>query len=761
MLNKPKISSCYRVEIIESEGVFLLSERDSFVLTGSLYQQLVPLLNGQHTVDKIVDMVLYHLPLGKASNEELIAANAEVYYTLMQMEQKGYIVESNNELPSSLTVFCETINICSKEASKRLQTVKICVTTFGSVTSSEFIQSLESLHIQVAEDGDIDAVLTDDYLQTGLDSFNQNALQSKRPWMLIKPVGTITWIGPIFYPGKTGCWECLAQRLRANRPVESFIQRRKGKTIPLAVPLASLPTISQATQGLAATEIAKWIIQEENKQLEGVLVTLDTLSLQVQKHTLVKRPQCPCCGSLELNSKPLPIILGNRKKTFTTDGGHRYVAPEETLKKYQHHISPITGVVRQLVPLSLESNGLTNNYGAKHHFVSLLDDLDTLRQNVGGRSAGKGKTDIQAKASGLGEAIERYSGVFQGDESRRIGSYQHLENQAIHPNTCLNFSPEQYKNRQEWNASCPSFFQRVPEIFDEEREIEWTPVWSLTHQDFKYLPTAYCYYGYPQLPKPDCWADSNGCAAGNTLEEAILQGFMEVVERDSIALWWYNRISRSGVDLESFDDPYFQAIKDYYHKIHRDIWVLDITSDLNIPVFVAISQRTDREVADVIFGFGAHFDPKIAMLRAITEMNQSLPSVLAANLDGSTRYPSSADRLAIDWWKTATIANQSYLIPNQNTPPKVFSDYPQLWSDNLREDVMTCQQIIEKNGMEMLVLDQTRHDIGMKVVKVIIPGMRLHVRRLKPGRLYDVPVQLGWLEKPLKESQLNAFPMWM
>ncbi len=61
--------------------------------------------------------------------------------------------------------------------------------------------------------------------------------------------------------------------------------------------------------------------------------------------------------------------------------------------------------------------------------------------------------------------------------------------------------------------------------------------------DFKYLPTAYCYFGYPLFYEPDCWADTNGCAAGNTLEEATVQGFMELVERDSVALWWYNRIS--------------------------------------------------------------------------------------------------------------------------------------------------------------------------------------------------------------------------
>jgi ribosomal protein S12 methylthiotransferase accessory factor len=63
--------------------------------------------------------------------------------------------------------------------------------------------------------------------------------------------------------------------------------------------------------------------------------------------------------------------------------------------------------------------------------------------------------------------------------------------------------------------------------------------------------------------------------------------------------------------------------------------------------------------------------------------------------------------------------------------------------------------------MEVLVLDQTRPDIGLNVVKVIVPGMRHFWKRLAPGRLYDVPVKLGWLPESLKENQLNPVPMFL
>ena len=58
-------------------------------------------------------------------------------------------------------------------------------------------------------------------------------------------------------------------------------------------------------------------------------------------------------------------------------------------------------------------------------------------------------------------------------------------------------------------------------------------------------------------------------------------------------------------------------------------------------------------------------------------------------------------------------------------------------------------------GLEVLVLDQTRPDVGLPVVKVVVPGLRHFWRRVGPGRLYDVPVKLGWLREPLPEERLN------
>jgi oxazoline/thiazoline synthase len=761
MLNRPRLKPCFRLETLESAGTFLVSERASIEVDNFWYRQLLPLIDGQRSADEIVAAALPGILAGEASIEQAIQVGAQAFYALNQMVERGWLIEGEDTLPPSLALFCHTLNLDIEVASRRLETTGVRVRSVGAVSGEELIASLRSLHIQVVDEGDLEVVLTDDYLQPDLAAHHQQALQNHRSWMLVKPSGTIAWIGPLFRPGKTGCWDCLAHRLHRNRPIEAFIDRHREKNTPQTP--ASLPSTMQTALNLAATEIFQWIIRGDNPKLEGNLLTYDSLGSRIDRHALVKRPQCPSCGQVtgEPNRQPVPIYLGRRSKTFTTDGGHRCLSPEETLRKHQHQISPITGVIRSLNRVSPPFSPLLHGYVARHHFAATFDTLEALRQNVTGRSAGKGKSDSQAKASALGEAIERYSGVFQGDEIRHLASYRQLGDGAIHPNTCLNFSPSQYEHRQQWNQTCPSFFQRVPEPFDEDIARDWTPLWSLSDRDFKYLPTAYCYHGYPpQTPNPDCWADANGCAAGNTLEEAILQGFMELVERDSVALWWYNRILRPGVDLESFDDPYFLALQEYYRTLDRTLEVIDITSDLKIPTFAAISRRTDQEIEDILLGYGSHFDPAIAIGRALTEVNQILPAVLSSEADGSTRYL-SYDSLAIEWWKTAIGRNHPYLLPDGNLPTKTRADYPVVTGDDLFDDIELCRKIVEERGMEMLVLDQTRPDIGLKVVRVIVPGLRHFWKRWGAGRLYDVPAELGWLPQPLTEEQLNPFPMWM
>jgi ribosomal protein S12 methylthiotransferase accessory factor len=616
--------------------------------------------------------------------------------------------------------------------------------------------------------------LTDDYLHPDLAALNQQQLQSKRPWLLVKPLGSVLWIGPVFTPDDTGCWHCLAQRLEGNREVEASVQRQKqasaqnnGNTCHtttsyLPTARAALPSTLQTGLQFAATEIAKHLVFTAASttsatplpNLNGKLLTFNYRTLDFKTHRLNRRPQCPTCGDPTiLHQRGFePLVLESRQKHFTRDGGHRAVTPQQTIEKYEHLISSITGVVTELVRITDPSNPLVHTYRAGHAFGDATS-LRGLRSNLKHKSSGKGKTDSQSRASGFCEAVERYSGIYQGDEPRKPATFAELSELAINPETCLCISETQYENRQAINENRQAAHDWIPTRFDPDQTIDWTPVWSLTEQQHKYLPTSFCYYNYP-MPKGQrfCKADSNGNAAGNTLEEAILQGFMELVERDSVALWWYNRLRRPAVDLASFDESYFLELQQYYADNDRELWVLDLTADLGIPAFAGVSRRTVGDSERLIVGFGAHLDPTIAILRALTEVNQ-----LGLELD---KVPDDQlDGVATLWLLEATLENQPYLAPDRDQLLKTAQDYPQRWGNDIQDDVMTCVEIVKAAGMETLVLDQTRPDIGLNVVKVIVPGMRHFWSRFGPGRLYDVPVQLGWRDAPTPETEMNPMAM--
>jgi ribosomal protein S12 methylthiotransferase accessory factor len=354
----------------------------------------------------------------------------------------------------------------------------------------------------------------------------------------------------------------------------------------------------------------------------------------------------------------------------------------------------------------------------------------------------------------------RHSGVFQGDEARITASFRELGEDAIHPDRCLLYSERQYAERDAWNARGSSL-NVVTDPFDEQARIEWSPVWSLSARRTRWLPTSYLYYGYPREQGTfPMLADSNGNAAGASLEDAALQGFLELVERDAVALWWYNRVQRPAVDLASFGEPYVAELRAAYAALGREVWALDLTSDLGIPAVGAFSRRADRDVEDILLAFGAHFDPRIALLRALTEMNQFLPAVMHSAGNGRDGY-AVHDREQRAWWATATLANQPYLVPDAAAPARTPGSWPRLASDDLRDDLALAQRLVEERGLEMLVLDQTRPDIGLPVAKVLVPGMRHFWARYAPGRLYDVPVALGWLPLPRREDELNPTPIFI
>jgi ribosomal protein S12 methylthiotransferase accessory factor len=532
--------------------------------------------------------------------------------------------------------------------------------------------------------------------------------------------------------------------IRRNREIKGMLDRRQARCITVS-PLAR-HTFGQSGIQLAAVEIAKAIATDFRTELNDHIVSLDLLGATIVKHYVAARPQCPICGRKQLadpRRAPVPIDLGTGSKLVMTSGGYRSVSPRATVARFQRHVSPLTGVVSVLERIEADVP-LNTNYYAGHNFSAPARTVDELRAGLSGGSFGKGSTAEQGEASALMEAIERYSGIFQGDEIRVMRRFLDFSpGEAIRPNDVLLFSEAQYAQDRAAMTD-PIEARTLPETFDPSAEIEWSPVWSLRDQRFKYLPTSLLYFFYRGPGEIN--ADSNGCAAGNTLAEAIVQGFLELVERDSYAIWWYNRLQRAEMDLNQVDDAYVRELRTQLAEAGRQLWVLDITSDLGIPSFVALGHWMSNGRENIEFGSGAHFDARIALLRALTELNQFLS---IGGMGGG-----EPDKSSLDGNTPLRLQDHPYLTPNNGpaVPPASADGFRDL---DAPAQVAACMRAAQREGLDFLVLDQTRADIEVPVARVIVPGLRHFYRRFAPGRLYDVPVKLGWRDRPVTESELN------
>lgn len=746
-LRVPAFKPHLQVEAITPDVVLLLVEGDVRWLSGKLYGSLAPLIDGRRTVDELIAALA-----GRHSA-------AEVLYGLQMLSTKGYLTEAEPGFDAAQAAFWHSLGIEPRQATAALAKATVEVLAIGEASTDPVIEALQTAGVRTSErGGDLTIAIVDDYLRAPLAELNQEALRSGRAWLVARLAGQTAWLGPRFVPGHSACWECLAHRLRTNRPTYALREAHRPGAPPLQPIRAAIESTLRTAAHLLVSSVARALAGGDDG-LSDTLVTLDMVRLRTEQHAVTRRPQCPACGDPEVLAARQrgPVTLERRPVAFSGDGGHRIISPEETLRRYQHHISPLTGIVTQLVPV--HSDELTQVIDSGHNLARRAEGPRFLLKMLRGRSTGKGVSAAQARASALCEAIERYCGAFQGNEARQRATLAELGGDGLHPHPLLGFSERQYRERQAWNATHGMRSQQIPHPFEEGRAVHWSPVWSLTHQTTRYVPTAFCYYDFREEGEPFCWADSNGCAAGNCLEEAVLQGFFEVAERDAVSLWWYNRVQRPRVDLETLDEPYVHRLADYYRRHGREFWVLDITCDLGVPTFAAVSRQTDRKPEQITLGFGSHLDARIAILRALTELNQSLPFVQRPA--GTPEEPTDESQIDIvRWLETASAAEHPYLLPSA-APPVTADGYRRLAGADLREEAETCVGLAHRLGLETLVLDQTRPDVGLSVVKVIVPGLRHWWARFAPGRLYDVPVQLGWLPRPTPEEHLNPIPMFI
>jgi YcaO-like protein with predicted kinase domain len=215
---------------------------------------------------------------------------------------------------------------------------------------------------------------------------------------------------------------------------------------------------------------------------------------------------------------------------------------------------------------------------------------------------------------------------------------------------------------------------------------------------------------------------SNGLASGNAREEALSHAICEVIERDATTLWHAlldDEMRETLIDLDTVDDASCRECLELCDAAGVTVLAWDTTSDIGIASFTAlITEPSDygESVRSSAIGYGCHPDRGIALLRALTEAAQSRLTFIAGSRDDLFR-----DDYQDDLRSRESLQRYQRMRSHRGRP---FSAVPTFYADSLDEYVAWELERLSEAGLdEVISFDLTRADVGLDVVRVVVPGL--------------------------------------
>ncbi len=350
-----------------------------------------------------------------------------------------------------------------------------------------------------------------------------------------------------------------------------------------------------------------------------------------------------------------------------------------------------------------------------------LQDLTPLREPLYQRYSGKGISSGQALASAFMEFIERLAARAQPRARLVEASFGELASDAVDPRL---------------------FSLSSDAAWDADKKLDWVSGYSLTRSRPVLVPANLVFAPYlaDQEKKYICLSDSNGLASGNNLEEAVLHGLMEVVERDAAMIGEYNRLGRPEFAPEGLPPDVLGLAGLLSERGYRCSF-RNATTDIPVPAVSAFLQN-EADPSLCCVAFGCDLDPQVAFSRALTEAVQLLP-------------PSYNQK---EWLESGS--PEHYAAPSPVTMRP--TELPNAATDDLKRNIEICVAALEQAGSEVIVVDLSLPDVPFPAVRVLATGLQPIVRqddlRLSP-RFFHVPVKLGLREGPSDPSRVRFWPL--
>ena len=419
-------------------------------------------------------------------------------------------------------------------------------------------------------------------------------------------------------------------------------------------------------------------------------------------------------------------------------------------------VSPLTGVV----------HGLDETLAApdEHRLVTIACELADGRATVGGsvdgHAAGEHVRREGAEAASIGEALERYSASFVASDRLVVDSADRLPGAV---------DPERFALFHDTQLADPTFPFRS---FRRETIVSWVAGYALPGGAPAYLPAQLVFLAWGRGVSGEeriAYSTSSGLACGATMEEAVLTGLLEQIERDAVMLTWYDRLSLPLLDW-SRDPELARLDARYFAPTGLEYSAVDLSVFFGVPTVLGVVHGAPGALGAL--GVGAASTPTVgvAWRKALAEAF----TVRRWVRDHAFERPEDADRPAaeIEGFDGHTIF---YAHPDRAARAAFLDcsperrdtrDVPPLAGSNVLELIEAACDRLATRRVSAYAVDVTSPDVrggGFHVVKVIAPELCQldaveRARFLGSRRLYRAAHEAGLLPRPLTPVDLNPDP---
>jgi len=373
-----------------------------------------------------------------------------------------------------------------------------------------------------------------------------------------------------------------------------------------------------------------------------------------------------------------------------TDDQDKILTPEETVRRFRERLNSIDlDILEETVRID------SGRLDIPVYFSVCGKDAESVIGTK--KQMGKGGTPQQSEASAVMELAERFSffsfcnnpGNFFTDE------YRNIKDNVLPFDTIAKSVHDDSEDMERAQA----VFSRLP--------LKWTWAYNMTRREPVLVPFDWFF----------TINEFNGPSAGNCLEEAVLQGVCEVVERHVSSIISRNRLKTPAINLDSAADPMVRSMVAKFRKAGVRLYATDFSLDTGIPSvgLLAYDPSTFPNRSEIVWTAGTTPGPEKALSRALTEVAQ-----LAGDFDTASNYVASGLPKFTDLSDAAFVMDPGSIVD--------ILALPDLSHDNMKIEAENCIQALDRGGMDVILIDVTHSKLKVPALYTIVPGAHFRER---------------------------------